>query len=72
VVKVCHIEDEMKRVACMNEVKILKMLDCSLINELIGFYEDPDIKKAYLVLEYAGNQSLAEFIEHQKHAAQIN
>jgi hypothetical protein len=39
----------------MNEVHILKQLDCSLINELIDIYEDPEIKKAYLVLEYAGN-----------------
>lgn len=73
VVKVCTIEDEMKKTACLNEAKILKKLDCELINKLHDYYEDPDpINKAYLVLEYAGNQSLVEWIEEQKLAAQIN
>ena len=29
---------------------------------MFGFYEDPDVSKAYLVLENAGERTLTDFI----------
>ena len=29
---------------------------------MFGFYEDPDVSKAYLVLENAGEKTLTDFI----------
>lgn len=72
VVKVCDISDENKKVAAEREAKILQKLNCEYINRFIDFYQDPLIDKAYLVLEYAGNKSLLEFVEERKIAAQVN
>ena len=32
---------------------------------MFGFYEDPDVSKAYLVLENAGEQTLTDFISQE-------
>ena len=45
---------------------MLKLLSCEYINKLVDFYEDPEVNKAYMVLEYAGNKSLSQFIEEKK------
>lgn len=40
-VKVCDTSDENKAKAVLNEVEILKKIECELINQLVAFYEDP-------------------------------
>ena len=45
-----------------NEKHILQDLDSSYVNKYIGFYEDLILSKTYLVLESAGNKSLADFV----------
>lgn len=66
VVKVCDTSDELKLEAAKREWAILRKLECNLINQAIGFYEDPQISKAYLVLEWAGDRSLTTFVEDLK------
>lgn len=39
--KVCDTSDENKAKAVLNEVEILKKIECELINQLVAFYEDP-------------------------------
>lgn len=55
VVKVCDTSDENKAQAARNEAKILKKINCHLINQLHAFYEDPGVNRSYLVLECAGD-----------------
>lgn len=62
VVKVCDTSDVNKAQAAKNEAEILMKINCSLINQLVAFYEDPEVNKSYLVLEFAGEQSLTQFI----------
>ena len=33
---------------------------------MFGYFEDPEVSRAYLVLENAGDKTLREFIEEQK------
>ena len=54
-VKVCEVKDENKAKAVLNEVRILKKIECDLINQLVAFYEDPTMNHSYLVLEFAGS-----------------
>ena len=50
-----------------HETTILKKLDdCNIINRFVDFYEDPEINRSYLVLEYAGSMNLGELIEKRK------
>ena len=54
VVKVCDTSDVNRDQAARNEVDILRKIECDLINQLVAFYEDPQVNKSYLVLEFAG------------------
>ena len=45
-----------------NEKRILQDLDCNKVNKFVDFYEDLILNKTYLVLESAGNKSLADFV----------
>ena len=66
VVKVCDTSDVNKAAAAQNEANILEKLKCDLINNLVRFYEDPQVEKSYLVLEFAGENSLTEYISNCK------
>jgi len=66
VVKVCDTSDVNKAQAARNEAIILKKIECDLINQLVAFYEDPQVNKSYLVLEFAGYFSLTQFISDRK------
>jgi hypothetical protein len=66
VVKVCDTSDVNKAQAAKNEAIILKRIECDLINTLVAFYEDPQVNKTYLVLEFAGNFCLTQFISDRK------
>ena len=72
VVKVCNISEEVKLEAARREVKVLRQLNCDYINKFVDFYEDPTVNKAYLVLEYAGVQSLGQYIEEKKLQTQLD
>lgn len=50
-------------VSIQNEVKILRKITHPLINRFEAYYEDPDVSKAYLVLEQAGEMNLTEFMD---------
>ena len=65
VVKVCDTSDINKDQAAKNEAKILQKLQCELINQFVAFYEDPEVNKSYLVLDFAGYQSLTQFISEK-------
>lgn len=71
VVKVCDTSDYNKAQAAINEAKILKNIDCDLINQFVAFYEDPEVNKSYLVLEFAGESSLTEFMHEKKQEAEV-
>lgn len=64
----CDTSEVTKREAALNESNILKIINCDLINQLVAFYEDPDVNKSYLVLEFAGQDSLTKFMEDKKEA----
>ena len=66
VVKVCDVNDIVQQRSAVNEKNILEKLRCPYINKYIGFYEDPFLNKAYLVLESAGDRNLADFVKDQK------
>lgn len=66
VVKVCDTSDVNKAQAALNESNILKKIECDLINQLVAFYEDPQVNKSYLVLEFAGYNSLTQYISDKK------
>mmetsp|Transcript_16621 Transcript_16621/g.22458 ORF Transcript_16621/g.22458 Transcript_16621/m.22458 type:complete len:112 (+) Transcript_16621:1307-1642(+) len=73
VVKVCDTsDDENKTKAAVNEANILKKINCDLINQFVAFYEDPEVAKSYIVLEYAGEQSLKEFMAERKEESDLN
>lgn len=71
VVKVCDTSDVNKAQAALNESNILKKIECDLINQLVAFYEDPQVNKSYLVLEYAGQASLTEYISEKKQEVEV-
>ena len=52
--------------AAIKEAKILKKIECDLINQLVAFYEDPQVNKSYLVLEFSGQSSLTKFMRERK------
>lgn len=54
VVKVCDTSDINRDQAAKTEAKILQKLQCELINQFVAFYEDPEVNKSYLVLEFSG------------------
>ena len=66
VVKVCDTSDVNKSAAAKNEVSILQKMECDLINQFVAYYDDPQVNKSYLVLEFAGYQSLTQFITEKK------
>ena len=66
VVKVYDTSDVNKSAAAKNEVNILKKMECDLINQFVAYYDDPAVNKSYLVLEFAGYQSLTQFITEKK------
>ena len=37
----------------------------------MAFYEDPDVNKSYLVLEFAGYNSLTQFISDKKQEMEL-
>ena len=43
----------------------MKKLNSPSINQMFGFFEDPAISKAYLVLENAGQKTLRDFIDQE-------
>ena len=65
VVKVCDTSDINKEQAAKNEATILQKIECELINQFVAFYEDPEVNKSYLVLEFSGYQSLTQFISEK-------
>lgn len=73
VVKVCGDtkKDVNKAKAAINEAKILKKIECDLINQLVAFYEDPGVNKSYLVLEFAGYNCLTQFISDKKQEMEL-
>ena len=44
----------------------MKTLDFPNINKCIGFYEDPQLMKTYLVLEHVGDKNLTEFVQDMR------
>ena len=66
VVKVCNTSEEIKKEAADREARILKNLNCQYVNKYVDYYDDPEVNKAYLVLEYAGSKSLCQFVEESK------
>jgi len=62
VVKVCDTTDAGIGISAQNEANLLRQINCSLVNKIIAFYEDPLINKAYLVLENAGEKTLSRLL----------
>ena len=52
----------MQQISALNEKNILQSISCPTINKCVGFFEDQFLNKTYLVLENAGDVSLADFV----------
>ena len=66
IVKVCETHDVGVERSAQNECQILKKLHRDTIVEFVAFFEDPLINKTYLVLKYAGDRDLAQFVRDQR------
>jgi len=65
VVKVCTIGEEVRWEAVENERRVLKKLPKSaFVANLLDSHEDPVAKKAYLVLERAGDLTLERLVQN--------
>lgn len=65
VVKICTIGDEVRQESVENERRVLKKLPKSAhVANLLDYHEDPVAKKAYLVLERAGDLSLERLVQN--------
>ena len=47
----------------MYKTKILQEINCTLVNKIIAFNEDPQVNRSYLVLENAGEKTLTQFMK---------
>ena len=63
VVKVCDTSDACIERSAQNETKILQEINCTLVNKIIAFNEDPLVNRSYLVLENAGEKTLTQFMK---------
>jgi len=72
VVKVCDTSDVGLDISAQNEAKLLQEINCTLVNRIIAFHEDPLINKSYLVLEKAGEKTLNQFLREIKGTSGIN
>jgi serine/threonine protein kinase len=66
VVKVFSTSDESVLASARNEAEILKKLNHPLVVKFQDYFEDTANRKAYIVMEKAGSQSLQEFIQKSK------
>ena len=65
VVKVFNTSESSVEESAINEASILKSLKHQHIVRMVDFFLDQLYSKAYLVLEYAGSESLFKFVQRQ-------
>jgi len=65
VVKVFDISDPSVEECALHELRILKRLDHPQVVKLVDNLINSDTQKAYLVLEYAGDDSLETYVRRQ-------
>lgn len=72
VVKVCSLCDEAQQEAVENERRILKKLKSAYVARLEDDFIDTEAKKAYLVLERAGDVSLERLVKNSPHGLTLD
>ena len=77
VVKVCDTNDIGVHNSALNESRIMQQLNCAYISKFTAFYEDQQLNKSYLVMEYAGARDLNQFVhemrtDHRKNQKSIS
>ena len=52
--------------SAINESQIIKNLVFPHTSQFVAFYEDSVLNKTYLVLKYAGDKNLTQFVEEKR------